>query len=58
MAMVDSFRAGIIGILGLAVLGGWASMPLIYAVFFLLGTAETLFANASLAILPSVVPKD
>jgi MFS family permease len=58
MAMVDFFRAGIIGILGLTVLSGWASIPLMYAVFFLLGTAETLFANASLAILPSVVSKD
>jgi MFS family permease len=58
MAMVDFFRAGIIGILGLMVLNGWVSMPLMYAVFFLLGTAETLFANASLAILPSVVSKD
>jgi MFS family permease len=58
MGTVDAFRAGIIGVLGLAVLGGWASLPLMYAVFFLLGTAETLFANASLAILPSVVPKD
>jgi predicted MFS family arabinose efflux permease len=28
-----------------------------YGVFFCLGTAETLFANASLAILPSVVSK-
>jgi predicted MFS family arabinose efflux permease len=56
MATVDFFRTGVVGILGLAVLGGWASLPLMYAVFFLLGTAETLFANASLAILPSVVP--
>ena len=58
MAMVDFFRAGIIGFLGLTVLSGWASIPLMYAVFFLLGTAETLVANASLAILPSVVSKD
>ena len=36
MAMVDFFRAGIIGILGLTVLSGWASIPLMYAVFFLL----------------------
>jgi predicted MFS family arabinose efflux permease len=58
MAAVDLFRVGVIGILGLAVLGRWASMPLIYVIFFLMGTAETLFANASLAILPSVVSKD
>ncbi len=58
MGTVDAFRAGVIGVLGLAVLGGWTSLPLMYAVFFLLGTAETLFANASLAILPSVVPRE
>ena len=58
MGTVDAFRAVVIGVLGLAVLGGWASLPLMYAAFFLLGTAETLFANASLAILPSVVPKE
>jgi MFS family permease len=57
MAMVDFFRAGIIGILGLMVLNGWVSMPLMYAVFFLLGTAETLFANASLATYPLWSPK-
>jgi len=57
MAMVDFFRTGTIGILGLAVLSGWASIPLMYGVFLFLGTAETLFANASLAILPSVVSK-
>ena len=58
MATVDLFRVGVIGVLGLAVLGGWASLPLMYAVYFLIGTAETLFANASLAILPSVVSKE
>ncbi len=58
MATVDLFRVGVIGVLGLAVLGGWASLPLMYVVFFLLGTGETLFANASLAIMPSVVPKE
>ncbi|HET7480926.1 MAG TPA: MFS transporter [Rubrobacteraceae bacterium] len=58
MASVDAFRTGVIGILGLAVLTGWASLPLMYGVFFLLGTAETLFANASLSIMPSMVQKE
>lgn len=58
MGTMDLFRTGVIGVMGLAVLGDWASLPLMYVVFFLLGTAETLFANASLAILPSVVPKE
>lgn len=32
------------------------SLPILYVVFFLLGLAETLFDNASSALLPSVVP--
>ncbi|QIN80919.1 MFS transporter [Rubrobacter marinus] len=58
MGAVDLFRCVILGILGLAVMADWATLPLLYAVFFLLGTSETLFANASLAIMPSVVAKD
>ncbi len=48
----------LMGFLGLAVLLGFASIPLLYAVFFLLGTAETMFVNASLSVLPSVVPRE
>lgn len=58
MAWVDVFRTALIGILGLAVMSGFASLPMMYVVFFLIGTAETLFANASLAIMPAVVPKE
>ncbi len=58
MWTVDLFRTALIGALGIAVLGGWASMPLLYVVFFLLGTAETLFDTASQTILPQVVPED
>ena len=57
MGLVDVLRAAVVGVLGLAVLLGWASIPLLYAVFFLLGVAETLFDNASTAILPAMVPK-
>ncbi len=58
MGMVDIFRAVLVGFLGVAVLLGFASIPLMYVVFFLLGIAETLFDNASQAILPSVVARD
>lgn len=58
MGTVDVFRAALVGFLGGAVLLGFASIPLMYVVFFLLGTAETLFDNASQAILPSVVARD
>ena len=58
MSSVDVFRTGLIGVLGVAVWGGWATVPLLCVIFFLVGTAETLFDNASQAILPQVVPKD
>jgi MFS family permease len=58
MAAVDLFRTVVVGVLGVAVMLGWASLPLVYVAFFLLGTAETLFANASIAIMPAVVPKE
>jgi hypothetical protein len=41
-----------------AVLADAATLPLLSAVFFALGTAETLFDNAAVSILPAVVPKD
>jgi predicted MFS family arabinose efflux permease len=55
---VDAARTALIGALGLAVLLGSASLPLMYAIFFLMGTLETLFDNASQAILPAVVSRD
>lgn len=56
MFLMDLFRSAVVGALGLAVLLDIASLPLLYVVFFLLGTAETLFDTASLSVLPSVVP--
>jgi predicted MFS family arabinose efflux permease len=58
MGYVDAARTALIGALGIAVLLGWASLPLMYAIFFLIGTLETLFDNASQAILPAVVSRD
>jgi MFS family permease len=58
MGYVDAARTVLIGVLGVAVLLGWASLPLMYAIFFLMGTLETLFDNASQAIIPAVVPRD
>lgn len=57
MAATDAFRCVVIGLLGLAVMRDAASIPLMYAVFFVLGTAETLFDNAAVSVLPTVVPK-
>jgi Na+/melibiose symporter-like transporter len=58
MVRVDAARAVAIGLLGVAVLADAATLPLLYAVFFALGSAETLFDNAAVSILPAVVPRD
>ena len=58
MVAVDAFRTVLLGFLGLAVLSNFVSIPLLYVVFFLMGTAETLFDTASVSILPTVVPRE
>jgi MFS family permease len=58
MWRVDAFRAAVMCGLGVTVVTGWARLPLLAVVAFLIGTGETLFQNAWLAILPSVVAKD
>ena len=56
MVRVDAARAVAVGLLGVAVLADAATLPLLYAVFFALGTAETLFDNVAISILPAVAP--
>ncbi|MFL6272145.1 MAG: MFS transporter, partial [Actinomycetes bacterium] len=46
MVRVDAARCLAVGGLGVAVLADAATLPLLYVVFFALGTAETLFDNA------------
>jgi predicted MFS family arabinose efflux permease len=58
MVGVATYRALLIGGLGVAVLLDLASLPLLFVVFFLLASAETLFDIAVVAVLPSVVPPD
>ena len=58
MGYADGVRTALIGALGVAALLGWASLPLLYVIFFLMGTLETLFDNASQAIIPAVVSRD
>jgi MFS family permease len=55
MGRVQLFRFVIAGSLGTIAIVGWSSLPLIYALAFLLGTAETLFDNAAQAIMPALV---
>lgn len=58
MWTVDAARATVIFFLGIVVYLDLANLPLLYAVFFVMGTLETLFDNASQAILPGVVRRE
>ena len=58
MWRVDAVRAAMMLALAVGVAGHFARIPMLIGVGFVLGTCETLFANAALAILPSVVAKD
>ena len=58
MSIVDTFRFAAMGLLGFALVTGVESIPLLMIVGFSLGMAETVFDNASQAILPSLVTDD
>lgn len=58
MGVANIVRAILVGALALSVLSDNATMVLLYIVAFLLGCAETVFDNASQAILPRLVRKD
>jgi MFS family permease len=58
MAAVDALRSAAVGFLGVAVLFDFAGLALMYAVFFFVGMAETLFDTASVSVLPAVVRKE
>ncbi|MGK5680691.1 MFS transporter [Actinoplanes sp. URMC 104] len=53
---VNILRAAALAVLSLAVASDVASVPLILAVFFVLGTGETLADTASAAFVPTLVP--
>jgi MFS family permease len=58
MVAVTIFRGLLIGILGISVLMDVVSLPLLYILFFLITTGETLFDTSSTALLPAVVPRE
>src|SRR6266511_2209501 len=53
MWRVDAFRFVVVGALGVVVLAGGASVPLLAAFGFLLGSGQTLFDNAAQSLVPS-----
>ena len=58
MSVVDGMRFVAMGALAVALLTGVESIALLVIVSFALGMAETVFDNASQAILPSLVADD
>jgi MFS family permease len=58
MWTVDLGRAAVVGGLAVAVLVGVASIPLLIAAGFLLGTGQTLFDGAAQAAIPAVASRD
>lgn len=58
MWTVDLGRAAVVGALAVAVVTGHASIPLLLAAAFLLGTGQTLFDGAAQAAIPAVVGRD
>jgi MFS family permease len=58
MWTVDAARLLVVGGLAAAVLAGWASIPLLMATGFLLGTGQTLVDTGSQALIPALVTRD
>ena len=58
MGVANIVRAVLVGALALTVVSGRESLPVLYIVAFLLGSAETVFDNAAQAIMPAIVRKD
>jgi predicted MFS family arabinose efflux permease len=55
---VDAGRALVVGALTVAVLAGWASIPLLAVAGFLVGAGQTLVENAAQAMVVAVVGRD
>jgi hypothetical protein len=54
MIAVDWSRVAAMGVLAAAILTGWASIPLLYAVLFIVNAGEIVFRSASQAMLVNV----
>jgi MFS family permease len=58
MVLANSIRAAVLAALAVVTVTGHASIGLLYAVAFILGTAETVYDSAANALLPQVVRPD
>ncbi|HEX4723723.1 MAG TPA: MFS transporter [Pseudonocardiaceae bacterium] len=57
MVLIDGVRIVAVGVLAIAIMTGWASIPLLVVVLFVVSTGEVLFRAASQAMIPAVVPR-
>lgn len=57
LVLTHAFRVGVVALLALAALTGSVTLTMLYAVAFVLGSAETVFDNAAQALLPALVPE-
>ncbi|HEV3473455.1 MAG TPA: MFS transporter [Actinomycetota bacterium] len=55
---MNLIRCAVLAILALALVLDRASLPVIFVAMFALGTAETFADNASIAVIPLLVPRD
>jgi MFS family permease len=58
MVAVDWARTAAMGVLAVAILGGWSSIVLLDLVLFLINTGETAFEPAAQSMVPAVVSRD
>jgi len=58
MVVATVGRAALVGALAMSVWTGTVSLPMLYAVFFLVSTGETLVDTSAAAILPAIVHRD
>jgi MFS family permease len=58
IVVANAVRGAALGGLSVAIATGTVSIPLTYAVFFLLGSCETVADTASIARLPALVPPE
>jgi MFS family permease len=58
MWVVDAARFVVVGGLGVAVIAGLATIPLLVGVAFLLGVGQTLFDSAAQSVIPALVGRD
>jgi MFS family permease len=58
LVAVNLARGAVLAALAATVWADLASLPVLYTVFFLFGTGETLADSASVALVPSIVPAE